>query len=956
MSIFSSSRVLLSLVLVSLLGTVAAWAADAPDGISVEGRRVTIRTPRFAVEFDGLVMTRVENRLTAEVYAQPARNAAAAETTADGTGVAIESLRPAVPVRVFGLCPQTQVTSARTATGLTVTYTGLQCGDAFEPKMSIAIAFSLDAKTGDLVLQPSAHAEIEPVFGVRDRGVLHCALRFGPLDDKLRLIIPASDGFSVTGADVAADWRYDARWPQTWEAALIIAEGAKGCLGLWADEPQLRYGRLLSVHRAGGWNVNLAFETADAIYKCTDITGAAWRFNVFEGYWGHAADRYVQQMEQQWPDLKRLDAGTPAWADRIRIFLTGPTPDVATAQRYAALVPRDSIGIFTCQEWLKGWNDGAIDKRKVGMDYFPNWPLDNPDHYEGTDAVAAKFKAIEPLGIHIFPYTNPTIVTWGHPWLKEKVAPRAFLAYRFWQRFHPEFCRDIVQRYGVSGIYEDCSWVVARHSLGEPDGDNWYNGSVRMRQYFRQLLPQVAVTGERNNEVTCRGQQFALSITQWGDRAHPINARIFGPFLRMWNLQLGPAGFDADDIRGWLTPWPSFFEENPIQERRLLRTRGIVFAREQLKSFWPETWDPQVMHYFKAADGTEYRFVRDRGTRFVKRAKTGDETLYWRLHGVRDAEVGKAGVEGWVGYSGERIVGLNPKASYVVLDDVRRPPVTVTAVPEECVVSRCVVRDGFWVIALEPAKPAAAGPAAGAAPTVARLRIKADAGLKVAFCGAESATPAAGGEYDVTVRVPGGLGAYWTAPLALEHGEIVSMAPAQPTVQRRDTGLVAGYDPKLAKADVFNLHVGDFGSGEEGTVPWLVKIPEMAATGEDTAFLVFQYGSQHAFGDGADYRVRVNGREIWHRYRPETKPNLVDKSGQSLPVPLQTGAVSLTRFAGQTVVLELAADGHGTSVSEVVRWHRPHLQAEAPADAESDDAGKAPLQPDSKMLLPGDKE
>ena len=942
-----SARSLLLLAATVLLLTSPLRAADAPEGLSVDGRRVTVRTPRFVVEFDGLAMTRVENRLTGEVYAQ-----APAAAVQDGTGIAIESLRPAVPVKVYGLCPRTRVESAKALDSLTVSYTGLQCGEDFDPKMSLSLTFRVDPKSGDLVLQPAARAEIEEVFGVRDRGVLHCALRFGPLDESLRLIIPASDGFSVTREDVPADWRYDARWPQTWEAALVIAEGAKGCLGLWADEPQLHYGRLLSIRRQAGWNITLAFETAAAIYHCTEMKGAAWRFNVFDGYWVRAADRYVQQMEQQWPDLQRLDTGKPAWADKIRIFLTGPTPGLDQAQRYAALVPRDSIGVFTCQEWLKGWNDGAIDKRKVGMDYFPNWPLDNPDHYEGTDAVAAKFKELEPLGIHIFPYTNPTIVTGGHPWLRDTVGPRAFLAYKFWQRFHPEFCQQVVRTYGVSGIYEDCSWVVARHSLGEPDGDNWYNGSVHMRQYFRQLLPEIAVTGERNNEVTCRGQKFALSITQWGDRAHPINARIFGPFLRMWNLQLQPAGFDADDIRGWLTPWPSFFEENPIQERLMLRKRGIVFAKEQLKSYWPPAWDPRVMHYFKAADGTEYRFVRDRGTRFVKMGKNGEETIYWRLHGVPDAVVGKAGVEGWVGYGGDRIVGLNPQASYVVLDEVKRPAVVVSAMPEDCVITRSVVREKFWVISLQPAK----APAKDAAPVLQTLRVRAEGGLTVAFCGAESAAKAGEGEYEVKVKVPGGFGAYWGEPVALQHGEIISTYPAQNTIQRRDSGLLAGLGPLIAKAAEFNEQVGDCSAHEEGTVPWLVKIPEMATTGEDTAHLVFEYGSQHPFGDGADYRVRVNGQEVWHRYRPETKPGLVDKAGQSLPVPLQTGAVNLTRFAGQTVVLELAADGHLGSVSEAVSWHRPRLQAQAPGNAESDDTGKAPVQPNATLNLPSDKD
>lgn len=935
--------------LTSLIGLALAVgfslsAAEPADGISADGRRVTVRTPRYAVEFEGLTLTRIENRLTGEVYAQPLPTPPADSAKSGApAGLAIESLRPAVPVKVYGLCEQTKVEPKKLDNGgLAMVYTGLQCGEAFDPKLSLALNLAVDPKTGDLLIRPEVRAEIEQVHGVRDRGVLHAALRFGPLAEDLRLIIPASDGFSVTKDNVGADWSYQARWPQVWEAALLVAESAKGCLGLWADEPELRYGRTLGIQRAAGWNVTLAFETADAIYRCTELKGATWRFNVFDGYWLRAADRYVQQMEQQWPDLQRFETGKPAWADKVRIFITGPTPDPATAKRYVDMVPRDSIAVFTCQEWLRGWNEGDILKLKKGMDYFPNWPLDNPEHYEARPDMPAKFKACEELGIHIFPYTNPTVVTWGHPWLEKIGGSRAFLGMRFWQRFHPEFCQDIVKRYGVSGIYEDCSWVVARNTLGEPDGDNWYNGSVHMRHYFRELLPEVAVTGERNNEVTMRGQKFALSITQWGEHAHPIGTRLFSPFLRMWNLQLGPAGFDADDIRGWLTPWPTSCEERPIQERLLLRKRGLIFAKEQLKSHWPETWDPAVMHYFKAADGTEFRFVRDRGTRFVKLGKGGEETLYWRLHGVAQADIKTGGVEGWVGYDGKRIVGLNPRATYVLLDDVKRPPVTLSAVPETVVVSRCVVRDDYWVATLAPAKPAGKGAKTAPEPSVQTLRVRASGGQTVAFGGAESAKKLGDSEWEVHVKVPGGLVAYWGEPAVLQHGEKLTAYPARNTIMRMDSGLLAGYGGNLENADAFTLRVGDVSAGEEGTIPWLVKVPEFGPNGEETAWLVFKIGSLHPHGDGADYFVRVNGQELWRRYHPEAGKPDPKKPDEPQPLPLSTGAVNLSPYAGQVIVLELAADGHGTSVSEVVRWHQPRLQVEAPNTAETDEKGPAP--------------
>ena len=916
-----------------MLGYLFVWPVSdsrAADRIRRAGRKVSISTKRYVVEFDGLTMTRIENRLTGEVYAAPP----AAQPHRAKAGLTIESLRPGMPNKLYTLSERTRLQAAKTPGGIALTYTGLEHGKEFDAGMVFTLKLSVDAKTGDLLIRPEVRAEIEQVIGVRDRGVLNCSVRFGPLAEDLRLIIPASDGFSVTKDNVPANWGYGNRWPQGWEAALIIAESKKGCLGLWADEPALRYGRSLNIKRDQGWNIALFFETADVIYRCTEMKGATWRFNVFAGYWAKAAERYVQQMEQQWPDLERLDKATPAWADKIRVMISGPTPDAKTAKRFAGLVPRDTIGVFTCQEWMKGWNSGAIRDRKVGMDYFPNWPLDNPTHYYAREDMPAKFKALEAMGIHIFPYTNPTIVTHGHPWIRHKIGPRKYFAYRFWQRMHPELCHEVVKTYGVSGIYEDCSWVVNRHHLGEPDGDNWYNGSVRMRKYFRKLMPNVAVMGERNNEVTFRGQKFALSITQWGNHAHPINAYIFGPFLRMWNLQLQPGGFDADDIRGWMTPWPFQFEDHPLQERLMLRKRGIVFAREQLESHWPDKWDPEVMHYLKSKDGAEYRFIRRNGTRFVKLTPKGEELIYWRLHGVTDAAVGKSGVQGWLGYDGNRIVGLNPKAVYITLDEVKRPPVTISSVPKGFAITRCLVRDGFWLATFDRLGKKTGKSAVG----TIRVRSK---GKNVSFCGAKSVKKLGKGEYQVQLALPGGLGAYWTKPGELDYGMELTEIAALNTVSRRGSGLISKHGRRFYRAAQINQSPGSTEAREEGSIAWLVQIPEFGVELEGKPYLVFKYGTTHEYGDGANYMVRVNGKTLWKRYRPQISKFTKADSKPQAP-PIKTGAVNLKKFVGQVVILELAVDGNRTSVSETIRWDRPTLKPSAPQTAEMDDDKTAP--------------
>lgn len=908
--------------------------------VKTDGAHVTIRTDRYVAEFDGLALSGLENRLTGEVLARRPDKGA---PTGDRTGVSIESLRPAVPVARWAPTAKSRFTVETGAQGAVITCAGLGRGEEFDEGMVVRLALEVAAETGDLVIRPSASVRIEEVWGVRDRGLLTCSIEAANLDEGLRIIVPASDGVSFTRDTVPADWRAGWRWPQFWEAALVIAESPRGCAALWADEPALRYGRILNVSRHGGtWGLQLEFETSDMIQRCTEIGEAAWRLNVFDGYWVKAAERYRTQMVRQWTDLQTLRDGRPAWADKVRIAIHSYIPSQETVANYAALVPPDSLVLFTSQGWLKGWNDGQIARLGVGMDYFPNWPLNDPTRYEAADGVAERLAAIEKAGVHTFPYTNSVIITGGNPWIAKKIHDRHFPAWKLWQRFYPELCLDVVRRYGVTGIYEDCSWVLGRHWQGTPDGESWYAGSARMRQYFRQLMPDIAVMGERNNEVTCRGQKFALSITQWPSHAHPINAYLFEPFLRMWNLQLQPSGFDADDVRGWMTPWPAAWEDHPIQERQMIRMRGLVFAREQLESYWPAAWDPQVMHYFKSRAGVEYRFVRDSGTRFVRMDAGGPETVYWRIHGVTEAKAPKAGIEGWLGYDGDTILGLNPAAVYVTLEGVRRPTVSITQIPEGMFIARCVVRDGFWLAGIAAAKTR---DGKEPAPSLQTVRVR-SAEPNVSFCGVESVRKLGEGEYELRATLPGGFGAYWTAPAKLLAGTRLGTIPALNTVQRRDSGLVSQYGPAI-KGEVFQQQDGAPENGEEGTIAYLVTVPEIGGDDQHIhrSYLVFQYGSGHPYGDGANYFVRVNGRTVWKRYRPEQGPRNPQKPGEPVPIPLTTGAVSLEKYAGQTIVLELAADGNRTGVSESIKWHGVRLESKAPADAERDDETEAPGLP-----------
>jgi hypothetical protein len=88
----------------------------------------------------------------------------------------------------------------------------------------------------------------------------------------------------------------------------------------------------------------------------------------------------------------------------------------------------------------------------------------------------------------------------------------------------------------------------------------------------------------------------------------------------------------------------------------------------------------------------------------------------------------------------------------------------------------------------------------------------------------------------------------------------------------------------------------------------------------EEAVLTFRYGSGALGGDGANYAVRVNGRTVWHAYRPERR------TGPDEGLKPEEAEIDLAEYAARTVVLELVTDGHASPILDRAVWHRPRLR------------------------------
>jgi hypothetical protein len=395
----------------------------------------------------------------------------------------------------------------------------------------------------------------------------------------------------------------------------------------------------------------------------------------------------------------------------------------------------------------------------------------------------------------------------------------------------------------------------------------------------------------------------------------------------MFNLASHAHCYDAEDIRGFtITNWFQRNIHGALQEDLMVRKRGIVFATEQLKSYWPESWDPQVMHYFKGKDGTEYRFVRDNGTRFIRLVDGRVETIYWRVQNAPAANAPGNGIDGWVGYDGDRIIGLNPARLYVVLEGVQRPPVVISSVPEGHAIARTVVREGYWLAQLdthERLKTVPAPNAPEAAPERSRHTVRVHAKAPVTFVGVEEVTEKGNGDYELAVNLPGGFAVVWDAKpaeVAEDKPTFLGELPARVSMQRRSTGVLCKRESSFAERARGGIRHGPGAALEaEATVTWLLSLPEAPVR------CAFTYGTGHGWGDGANYMARVNGNTLWKRYFNETADDPKDAAAHKGRPPI-ADTVNLTAYAGQTIVLELATNGHYSGGSDIMRWTEPRLE------------------------------
>ncbi|MBT3381198.1 MAG: hypothetical protein HN742_37095 [Lentisphaerae bacterium] len=835
----------------------------------------------------------------------------------------LENSLPSFPAQRPPTAADSAVQFERILDGARLTYTGLERDDS----AVLVQEFTVDRETGDLVVRQRAHSAHPGVFGV-SFGVLN-------LRPDMQFAVPYFGGQRF-GGEIGRGAAVGYAWPQFWSAGFIIGEvSGGGSLFVFADDPRLgpKYLKLLNSDRGQA----LSFEACtDAPYaENTTAEVCAWRINTYAGNWIAPARRYKQWLARTFGLVPRRERA-PAWMADIAMVWPASVSVAATKLMATRIDPRHILILNL--GWAKGFNR--------------NCPYYEPRGANFADTVAAAHSE----GYHYGVYVGQKLVdAHAHPHLFEQcglklrrdvlsmddeklkalsdreVAIREgkktghFLASvhpgsSTWVDLYSHAMVGLQRKYGVDLLYQDVTGSYSGSS-GLIEGRTLHQGTLACERATRRKLPNTAVAGEFWNEVNVAcgqdsGLQNAMAWFSEGHRkrlarhAHPVLALVFGDFCTYisyrtpvhsgakWHWDLNML-----EVMGGLASWRTYPEDESAEARVVLERAKLL--TEGFRPHFPEKWQEGVVAYMRTPQGRTVRYRRPGASTFcLEETARGERLRYARVTGVGALSLEEPiAIDGWPAYDAAGPIALDPEAWYCVFPGEPPPlPVTVTAVPERVHIAGTRRSDSYCLIEFGGKGQGSVTWRANRAGTIL-------AGALERPVGTQSAT----------VDVPGSL--FFVFEEIPETPVGVALPLTRWALRKVTGGRVIG--PAKWERKVRKLRFGDTallaypvfpftgGKGAETSVDGRVRLPD-----DPRIALAFSMGRFGGRGDGVNFVIRVDGREIWRTFSKSDK-----RSWTPAVVPL-------AEFAGRDVLLSLAVDcgpsGFNTSNDQAL-WGEPKL-------------------------------
>ncbi|CAN5455296.1 hypothetical protein BH09VER1_BH09VER1_36460 [soil metagenome] len=644
--------------LVALLSTflpLALSAASPKITVDPKTGQVLVETDRYNARLEGGTLTWLYSKLSKRSLIGDEKPA---EKMGNLAGLLVEDHPKEEPIWLTPLLKGDELSKVE-VNGTSVTFQGLGVGGKLRPNTALTVDVGVDPKSGDLLVTTSGTAGQECVVGA--------GFAFSGLMQKY-IDYVAGGGGAIEHGDTEGQYallRGNMEWSNMtmskrvgprgslWNAPVTVLaseEDPNAAFAVWCEDDIPKYKM-----RLGGRD-GLTYATweeppYDDNRAALSVT---WRINVFDKGWTAAAKPYADSLVP-----RGFTKGKAPWAKDISVVLSLPN----MTQSWIEVVERT----FPPED------------RKHVMLKAEDWREPPFDHDMWNYAPRADFIKDAPgartAGFHTMVYFNPLFL-WGDPKSiadeKERAAVKKMQeyvildplgkepiemgiinpAYEPWRRNRVDAAANVFKNYGVEGLYLDCAYLFLPDGRGRVEGMTVYQGMAAMMEGFRKAKPDLYLGSEMANELMARWTDFSLHMgLAWAPTYELVKARSSHPIVN----------YLYRDVMGTIThvqsPYDnsrSFHAAEEIAERtgqicagtpgfgeweaktqspgtKLWLAKAKIFAHRGLRPWFPDKWEPNVMSYFKATDGTVFVYEEtDYGSRFVERTAKGPVIHYGR--------------------------------------------------------------------------------------------------------------------------------------------------------------------------------------------------------------------------------------------------------------------------------------------------------------------------------------
>jgi len=536
--------------------------------------------------------------------------------------------------------------------------------------------------SGDLIINQTGKSSAKGVYGI--------SWGIAGIPDSLTVLVPGESGQRF-GADAPYGIRsFD--YPYAWEAPFVIIQGKQGGVIVYAEDPALHFKTLFVEHADHSFRIRLESRNQAPFDELTSIKSVEWRMRAYKGPWQSGAAVYRKWMVSQ---LKPIPKTTkqPSWAKDIQLLVTCGM-DINTLIELAKHVDPHKTILYIAEWRRDGYDHNYPDytarpefENFVELAHKIGYRVMAHANYFGCDprnpmyAKLSKYQLRDPFTKELQFWSNPLDQTISVAYINP--------ASKLWREIFISKMKELVDKYHVDALHIDQTWVNINDANGLIDGMSSVQGNIQLHKELHAALPQIAISGEGLNEVTCIYESFCqrheMAIDTftgtWNNlrlaQAHPISSYILAPYTTMLGLWLPNPDDNPSVFMAWrrayeqygvipTLPYPRVEQlKNPTPLIASIINDACFFQKYQPVADFESTWKPTDIFRYNLNDGRKAFYRKDSGVIFGTEDKNGKiDVLFRRISGVGHIKIGGS-IPDWLAYNEKEIIGLDPQRDYV---------------------------------------------------------------------------------------------------------------------------------------------------------------------------------------------------------------------------------------------------------------------------------------------------